>query len=74
MQTFNLEYIKNRRLELGLSLQETAEAMGMKNASTYMKYENGAYSFKAEQLPLLAAVLKCEIENFFGIKIAKIAT
>jgi len=65
LREFNLEYIKNRRQSLGLSLQEAAEAMGMKNASTYMKYENGTYSFKAEQLPVLAEVLKCDIEKFF---------
>lgn len=67
LREFNLEYIKNRRQSLGLSLQEAAEAMGMKNASTYMKYENGTYSFKAEQLPVLAEVLKCDIEKFFNI-------
>lgn len=48
-----------------MTLQEAAEAMAMKNASTYMKYENGTYLFKAEQLPLLARVLKCSTENFF---------
>lgn len=56
-----------------MTLQEVADAMGIKNASTYMKYENGTYSFKAEQLPLLARVLKCETENFFVEIVAKIA-
>lgn len=74
MQIFNLEFIKKRRQELGLSLQEAADAMGMKNASTYLKYENGIYSFKAEQLPKLADVLKCDIKNFFKPNVAKIAT
>lgn len=56
-----------------MTLQEAAIAMEMKNASTYMKYENGTYSFKAEQLPLLAKVLKCSTENFFRKIIAKTA-
>lgn len=74
METFNLDLIKNRRQELGMTLQQAAEAMEMKNGSTYMKYENGTYSFKAEQLPLLAKALKCKPANFFTIKVAKIAT
>lgn len=65
MLTFNLEFIKERRQELNLTLQATADALEMKNASTYMKYENGTYSFKAEQLPFLADVLQCEVKNFF---------
>jgi len=56
-----------------MTLQEAAEAMEMKNASTYMKYENGTYSFKAEQLLLLAKVLKCSTENFFVKIIAETA-
>ena len=74
MQTLDLRYIKNRRNELGITLQEAANQLGMKNASTYMKYENGTYSFKAEQLPALAKTLNCKIANFFNQGVAKIAT
>lgn len=74
MRTFNLDFIKQRRMELNLTLQATAEAMEMKNASTYLKYENGTYSFKAEQLPLLAYVLQCNVENFFSQRVAILAT
>lgn len=56
-----------------MTLQEAADSMNMKNASTYLKYENGTYSFKAEQLPLLAKMLKCSTENFFIKLIAKTA-
>ena len=69
----NLDFIRRRRLEKKLTLQEMAELMGFKNASTYMKYEKGDYSFKAEQLPALANVLGCEIDNiFFENEISKI--
>ena len=56
-----------------MTLQEAADSMNMKNASTYLKYENGTYSFKAEQLPLLAKMLKCSTENFFIKLIAETA-
>lgn len=74
MKVFNLIYIKHRRQSLEKTLQDVAEPLGMKNASTYLKYENGTYSFKAEQLPALAIALDCDIENFFTEKIAEIAT
>lgn len=73
MNRFNLEYVKYRRQKLNMTLQDAADAMGMKNASTYMKYENGTYAFRAEQLPLLAKIFKCKIENFFIKNIAKTA-
>jgi transcriptional regulator with XRE-family HTH domain len=73
MQTLDLEYIKNRRQSLDISLQVMAESLGFKNASTYLKYENGTYAFKADQLPILASVLKCQIKDFFNLKIAKTA-
>lgn len=66
MKDFNLGFIKQRRLTLNKTLQEVAFEVGMKNASTYMKYENGTYSFKAEQLPPLSVSLMCEIEDFFS--------
>lgn len=73
MKKLNLEYIKKRRLELGKSQQEMAEHLGMKNASTYLKYENGTYAFKAEQLPALAEALNCKISDFFIKNVAKTA-
>lgn len=81
MQTLNLDYIKNRRNELGINLQDMADRMrklnngnGFKNASTYKKYEDGDYKFDAEHLPILAKILKCRITNFFGKGVAKTET
>lgn len=73
MGNLNLEFIKKRRQELNLSLQEMAESLGFKNASTYMKYEDGTYSFKANHLPILANKLKAKIEKFFIENFAEIA-
>lgn len=71
MESLDLNFIKNQRIKLGETLQEMAESMEMKNASTYMKYENGNYAFKAEQLPQLAKVLNCKIPDFFNQNVAK---
>lgn len=73
MDKVNLSYVKNRRLELTLSLQDMAESLGFKNASTYMKYEDGAYLFKANHLPTLANKLKCKLRNFFEESFAELA-
>lgn len=62
---FSLEFIKNRRIELGLSTARVAQLAGFSNSSLYWKYENGVYKFNAETLPALAKALQCEPENFF---------
>jgi len=62
---FNLQYIKEQRIKQGISLLDMALALGFKNASTYLKYEEGVYLFKANHLPVLANKLKTTIENFF---------
>jgi transcriptional regulator with XRE-family HTH domain len=73
MLKVNLVFIKNRRNALNIPMHEMALELGFKNASTYLKYENGTYSFKANQLPLLSEVLECEITDFFEQKVAKTA-
>lgn len=73
MSHFNLQFIQQRRKELNKTLQVLADALEMKNASTYMKYEKGEYSFKATHLPILATELDCKVENFFEKNFAKIA-
>ncbi len=42
-----------------------AEILGFKNASTYMKYEKGDYSFKAAHLPAIARKLGCQVQDLF---------
>ncbi|WP_429375082.1 helix-turn-helix domain-containing protein [Paenibacillus sp. DS2015] len=73
MDIVNLSYVKYRRLKLNLSLQDMAESLGFKNASTYMKYEDGTYLFKANHLPTLANKLKCTIRDFFEDTFAELA-
>ena len=54
-------------------MKEMAESLGYENASTYLKYESGVYSIKAEHLPKLAKSLDCEINDFFMKNVAEIA-
>ena len=67
MAKFNLKFIKKRREELGITLAAMAQALGFKNQSTYWKHENGRHKFKAETIPLLAKILRCEPQNFFTL-------
>lgn len=66
MAGFNLNFIKARRKELGINSTTMAQALGYKNTSTYWKHENGRHKFKADVIPLLASILKCEPQNFFS--------
>ncbi len=61
----NLSFIKEKRISLGLTHQQLAEHLSFKNASTYFKYENGTYSFKADHLPKLADIFQCKINDLF---------
>ena len=61
----DLDFIRNRRKELGITLLDMAEACGLKNAGNYYKYEVGIYKFDAEMLPVLAKKLKCGMGKFF---------
>ena len=66
MNAINLKFIKDMRIQNNLTLMQMSEELGFKNASTYLKYENGEYAFKAEMLPILAKVFNCDMANFFN--------
>jgi len=68
MLKLNLSSIKKQRIEQKKTLQELADALEYKNASTYMKHEKGEHAFKANQLPMLAFILDCSIMDFFSEK------
>jgi transcriptional regulator with XRE-family HTH domain len=72
LDELNLEYICKRRNELGLTLKEMAEALGFKNASTYLKYEKGDYFFRANHIPVLAHKLSCTLDTlYYGSNLLK---
>ncbi len=65
MQKLNFQLISQQRKNNHITLQEMAEIMGLKNASTYLKYERGEYAFRAGHLPVLAKKLNLEIQDLF---------
>lgn len=65
MHEINLTLIKQRRKEMRLTLQEMAEHLGFKDASTYWKYENGVYQFNAGHIPVVATKLKLRMNEIF---------
>ncbi|EFM65072.1 DNA-binding helix-turn-helix protein [Peptostreptococcus stomatis DSM 17678] len=65
MQSINLIFIKTRRKELGLTLQQMSDSLGFKKATTYSNYENGDRIMKANMMPTLAQILQCDIMDFF---------
>ncbi|WP_100406229.1 helix-turn-helix domain-containing protein [Bacillus solitudinis] len=68
MSEINLEFIRSKRCNREISMQRMAEKLGFKNASTYLKYENGEYSLKANHLPIIADILSCDINDLFLVK------
>ncbi|NJP37891.1 helix-turn-helix domain-containing protein [Alkalicoccus luteus] len=73
MERVNLKLIKQRREKMNISMQEMAERIGKKNASTWLKYENGVYALDANHIPIIADALKISKEDlyFFEENIAK---
>lgn len=73
MLELDLNFVGERRKELGLSLDEMAKSLGFTSESTYWKYEKGIYKIRAALLPKLAEVLKCPISQFYTRGIAETA-
>lgn len=65
MNLIDLDFIKTKRIESNLSVQDVADKLGFKDGATYWKYEKGIYRLRADMLPELAKILNCKIENFF---------
>ncbi|MBT2626132.1 XRE family transcriptional regulator [Bacillus atrophaeus] len=74
MKQLNLIFIKSRRKELRITLLEMGKQLGLKTGSSYLKYEQGVYAFRAEQLPILAQNLQCEIADFFAENVSDLET
>lgn len=61
----NLPFIKRKREEKGLSMQDMAELLGFKSAPAYFHYEKGERIFRADMLPVLAHAFNCKIEDLY---------
>lgn len=63
--SLNLNFIKQRRKDLGLTQQQMAEAIGLAASEKYSRRENGKYKFQVNELPILAKKLKVPIKNLY---------
>lgn len=61
----NLEFLKSKRKDKGITIAQMAEALSLKSPSNYYKYESGEYSLRADMLPVIASVLGCKEQDFF---------
>ena len=68
------ERIKKRRLELGLTLEDVAEKLGVAK-STVLRYETKAIgNMGLDKLELLAVALKCTPAYLMGWELEKTST
>ena len=67
----NLELIKQKREEKHLTLQQMADALGIKDRWKYYKRENGDTKFKASEIPIIVSVLDIPYQKIFDIKLRK---
>ena len=63
--SLNLQYIKNRRQNLGFSQKEMANTLGLMTSEKYYRRESGQYSFKVSELPPLAKKLDIPIKKLY---------
>ena len=61
MGAINLEWIKQRRKKLNVSMEDMATAIGLNTAGSYHPYESGKADLKAEHLPKICEKLECSL-------------
>lgn len=66
MPTVNLDFIRNRRKELGLTQEQMAEFLNIPR-TFYNRREIGRTNFKAVEMPILAAKLMVTIEQLYNM-------
>ncbi|OJG88949.1 DNA-binding protein [Enterococcus silesiacus] len=52
-------------MELGLTQVDLASYLGYQNSSSYYKLENGDSTLNAIHLPVIAQVLKCDLDSLY---------
>lgn len=66
MPTVNLDFIRTRRNELGLTQEQMAESLNIPR-TFYNRREIGRTNFKAVEMPILAARLMVTIEQLYNM-------
>lgn len=67
MPTINLDFIRTRRKELGLTQAQMAEFLNIPR-TFYNRREIGRVNFKAVELPILADKLMVTIEQLYNME------
>lgn len=66
MPTVNLDFIRGRRKELGLTQEQMAEFLNIPR-TFYNRREIGRTNFKAVEMPILATKLMVTIEQLYNM-------
>ena len=66
MPTVNLDFIRARRNELGLTQEQMAESLNIPR-TFYNRREVGRTNFKAVEMPIIAARLMVTIEQLYNM-------
>ncbi|MGR3742146.1 XRE family transcriptional regulator [Companilactobacillus sp. DQM5] len=69
----DLNFLRKRRKELGLSSIDMSKALKLKSPDKYLRRESGVYRFQSNEIPTLAYKLEIPIEKIFKKNNAKIA-
>lgn len=65
----DLNFVRKKRLENGLSIEEVSNRLGYSSYQAYHRKENGQRELSVEDLVKLSKILNEPIENFFDLKI-----
>ncbi|WP_338231608.1 helix-turn-helix domain-containing protein [Companilactobacillus muriivasis] len=71
MYNVDLNLIKNTRLKKGYTIEQMSGILNLKSKSSYFKRENGAYAFKADEIPILSKTLNLSYEKIFESSLRK---
>lgn len=63
--TFDLEFIKNKRQEKRLSIEEVSNLLGYNSYLAYYRKEVGDRKFSAEDIAVLSVLFDEPMKNFF---------
>ena len=64
-EVINVNVIKERREEKGISIEKMSEYLGLKSYQGYYYKESGMRSWSAEDIKIVASVLELTYEEIF---------
>lgn len=70
----DLDFIKEKRIEKGYSLQKMVNILGILDKTKYYRRERGLVQFKPEELFRVAAILEVPIDAIVTLSVSEIET